>query len=330
MKRGLGIVLVGIGTFLVVLAALLRFYAVPALAKAPLVPGETTGGISTTVAVGTATTLFDPSALASGGDPVRRDVPLTSTRTTRGDVAAAQSAEAKADDLAVYDSFSNTADSAGTTVSAGTIRVAFNRVTSILANCCGANVDGNEVEFSGVNPLKFPFDVKKQTYDYFDTTILKAVPIEFTGTETLDGLEVYVFTQTIAPTQIGEQEVPGSLVGSTEPSVKAPRFYQNLRTLQVDPVTGSIIAGVEAQKQYLAGADGSEKLVLIEATVGTDDATKATAVSDAKASSSLIKMLGSTVPVLGLVLGIVAIVLGIWLARRPEQDAQSLASTNLG
>ncbi len=316
MKRGLGIVLAGLGAFLLVLAGMLKFYAVPALAKAPLVPGESTGGISTSLATGTAETLFDPSALVAGTDPIRRNVPLTSTRTTRGDVAASQTDEAKAADLAVYDSFSNLTDDKGTTISAGTIRVAFNRVTSELANCCDANIDGATVTWAGVNPLKFPFSVEQKSYDYFDTTLAKAIPIDFQGTEDLDGLEVYVFKQSIPATQIGEQEVPGSLVGSTEPSVKAPRLYENVRTLQVEPVTGSIIAGVEEQKQWLAGADGTEKLTIIKATVGTEAATKQAAIDDAKASVSLLKTLGGTVPVVGFVLGLILLIGGFVLVSR--------------
>jgi hypothetical protein len=316
MKRGLGIVLVGLGAFLLVLAGMLKFYAVPALAKAPLVPGSSTGGISTSLAVGTAETLFDPSALVAGENPIRTNVPLTSTRTTRGDVAASQTDEAKAADLAVYDSFSNLTDDKGTTISAGTIRVAFNRVTSELSNCCNANIDGAVVEWSGINPLKFPFSVEQKSYDYFDTTLVKAVPIEFQGTEDLDGLEVYVFKQSIPATQTGELEVPGSLVGSTEASVKAPRMYENIRTLQVEPNTGSIIAGVEEQKQWLAGADGTEKLTIIKATVGTDEATKQSAIDDAKSSVSLLKTLGTTVPIVGSILGLILLVLGFVIAAR--------------
>lgn len=318
MKRGLGIALVGLGAFLLVLAGALKFYAVPALAKAPLVPGESTGGISTSLAVGTAESLFDPSALVAGENPIRTNVPLTSTRTTRGDVTESQTDAAKADDLAIYDSFSNLTDDTGTTISAGTIRVAFDRVTSELSNCCNANIDGETVEWSGINPLKFPFNVEQKTYDYFDTTLAKAIPIEFSGTEDLDGLEVYVFKQSIPATQIGEQEVPGSLVGSTEASVKAPRMYENVRTLQVDPVTGSIIAGVEEQKQWLAGADGTEKLTIIKATVGTEDATKQTAIDDAKASGALIKTLGTTVPIVGFVLGLILLVVGFVLVARKD------------
>jgi hypothetical protein len=54
MRRGIGIVLVGLGVFLVVIGALLRFSVVPAVAKAPLSPGEDTGGVTQTDQTGVA------------------------------------------------------------------------------------------------------------------------------------------------------------------------------------------------------------------------------------------------------------------------------------
>ena len=205
----LGIILAGVGAFLLVLAGLLRFYAVPALSQAPLVPGSSTGGISTSINKGVANKLFYPGKLAAGENPYRENVPMTATRTTRGDVNADQQQEATSQNLAIYDSFQRLEDDEGTVVNAGTIRVAFNRSTSVLANCCGANIDGEPATFEGINPLKFPFNVEKKTYDYYDTTIKKALPAEFQGEESIDGLNTYRFLQNVPPTQTGELTVPG-------------------------------------------------------------------------------------------------------------------------
>ncbi len=49
--------------------------------------------------------------------------------------------------------------------------------------------------------------------------------------------------------------------------MKAGRFYENVRTLWVDPVTGSIINGKEQQKQTLR-VDGEVKADVVEASVG--------------------------------------------------------------
>ena len=186
MRRGIGIVLVGLGVFLVVLGALLRFSVVPAVAKAPLSPGEDTGGVTQTDQTGVAAKLFDPATLTE-----RTDVPLTVTRFTRGDVPASQTEEAKAGDLAIYDTFQRVEDNAGVVVLADTARYAFDRVTSELSNCCGANVDGENVDMSGIVPLKFPMFTQQQNYPYFDTSLNEGVDAVFQGSDTGVDLPVY-------------------------------------------------------------------------------------------------------------------------------------------
>ena len=296
---------------------MLKFYVVPNLALAPLVPGEDNADrVSVSVNEGTGT-LFDVAgSLAAGELTFNEDVPLVSTRYTRGDV---QASEAEGNNTAVYDSFSRLTDPQETVLSAGTIRVAFDRTTSVLSDCCGANVDGEEVAFEGINPLKFPFFVEKQSYDYFDTTLLAALPIDYVGEEELFGLNTYVFQQSIPPTQYAELEVPGSLIGSPEGTVKGGRFYANDRTVWVDPVTGSIVKGQEEQKQTLR-VDGEDKITLVQASVGgTDEAVQKT-VDETKSSSNLLGLLNSTVPLVAAILGALALVGGILLGRGRQED----------
>lgn len=313
MKRVLAYVLAGLGGFLIVLAPVLRFYAVPSLAKAPLAPGD--GGVTVSVNEGTAVRLFDlATTLESGELTFRQFIPVVSTRYTRGDVQAADAPEAEEQNLAVYDSFSRLTDADDTVLSAGTIRVAFDRTTSELTSCCGANIDGDEAPYTGINPLKFPFFVEKKTYDYFDTTLQKALPIEFVGEEDLFGMTVYRFEQDIPPTEYDELEVPGNLVGSDEDTVSGGRFYANVRTLWVDPVTGSIVKGYEEQKQTLR-VDGTDRITLVEANVGGEDDEVARSVADAESSARLLSLLRTTVPLVSLLLGIVALAAGLLLAR---------------
>ena len=316
MKRWIGIVLIGIGVFLVVLAPLLRFYVVPSVAKAPLAPGQTTGGISTIVSTGIGRTVFYAEKLAAGEDPIRRDVALTATRTTRGDVLAAEAVDAKNQDLAIYDSIQTLVDEKNTIINSEQIRVPFDRVNSDLKNCCGGNVNGQTVTFEGINPLKFGFFLGKQTYSYFDTTVLKAVPMPYVTEESIQGLTTYKFEQTIEPTQIGTQDVPGNLVGETVATYTAPRFYSNTRTVWVDPITGSIIKGQEVQKQTLRGADGTDKTILLDATLAFDEPTVTANVNEAKDNGSKINLLKTTVPIIALILGVIALVGGILIVRR--------------
>jgi uncharacterized membrane protein len=309
MKRGIGIVLIGLGVFLLVLGALLRFSVVPALAKAPLSPGQDSGGVTQTDQSGVAAKLFDPSTLTE-----RTDVPLTATRFTRGDVPASQTEEAKAGDLAVYDTFQRVEDNAGTVVSADTARFAFNRVTSEMTNCCGANVDGDNVEMSGIMPLKFPMFTKAQTYPYFDTSLNEGVDAVFQGEETLEGLPVYKFVVTVDPTPIGTIEVPGELVGSPLPNFVAPRYYSNVLTLWVEPNTGAIVKGESDQLQTLRGPDNTDQVTIIDAVIGTTAEESSEAVEYAKSQASLLGLLNNTVPLVAVIVGVLLLVLGIVLA----------------
>lgn len=308
MKRGIGIVLIGLGIFLVVISALLRFTVVPAVAKAPLSPGEDTGGVTQTDQSGVAAKLFDPATLTE-----RIDVPLKVTRFTRGDVPASQTAEALAGDLAIYDTFQRVEDNAGVIVLADTARFAFNRVTSELSNCCGANLDGENVQMSGIVPLKFPMFTQQQTYPYFDTALNTGVDAVFQGEETVEGLPVYKFIAVVEPTQFGTLEVPGDLVGSPLPNFVAPRYYANTLTMFVEPTTGAIVKGESAQRQTLRGPDNTDQVTILDAVIGTDPAEVTDAVNYAKTQSSLIGLINSTVPLVGTILGLILLVVGIIL-----------------
>jgi hypothetical protein len=308
MRRGIGIVLVGLGVFLLVLGALLRLSVVPSVAKAPLSPGEDSGGVTQTDQSGVAAKLFDPATLTE-----RTDVPLKVTRFTRGDVPASQTEEAKAGDLAIYDTFQRVEDNAGTVVLADTARYAFNRVTSELSNCCGANIDGENVDMSGIVPLKFPMFTQKQNYPYFDTSLNQGVDAVYQGEETLEGLPVYKFVVTVEPTQTGTIEVPGDLVGSPLPNFVAPRYYSNVLTLWVEPSTGAIVKGESVQLQTLRGPDNQDKITIIDAVIGTTPEEATQGVEFAKSQAALLALLNNTVPLIAVVLGLLLLVVGIVL-----------------
>ena len=324
MRRGLGYALIGIGVFLLILAPLAKWYVAPRLSVAPL---GCTGsvlcqdGVSISPSAGIATTLFDPGTLSE-----RANVELTNIQRVKPDVAASNGP----DQRTVYESFSQVVDSSGTVVDAGTERIAFNGHTSQMINCCDANENGTAItDFTGINPFKFPFGTEKKTYQYFDGTIAKALPMEFKGTATVQGLAVYKFEQVIPPTQYAELEVPGSLVGAPDlPSFKAPRFYSNTRTVWVEPTTGAVVKGQEVQKQVLRGPDGTDHLVLIDATLSFTSANVAQSVKTAKEGASQLKLIQTTIPLIGLIGGLILLGLGLFLAlgSRREEPAGSHAA----
>ncbi len=317
MRRIFGVVALGLGIFLLSFAVLAKWYVAPRVEVAPLGCTDTNAicqdRVNLSPSAGTATVLFDPATLQS-----RSNVALVGQERVRADVAASSGP----DDRTVWDESQTVSDSDGNLIQATTMRIPFNGHTSQMIDCCGANADGVPItDFSGINPLKFGFGTEQMTYQYFDKTINKATPMDFKTVETIDGVECYKFVQVIAPTQIGTLEVPGDLVGSADASVQAPEFYANTRTVWVEPVTGVIVKGVEQQKQTLRGADGTDKLTLIEATIGFTDENVRLSAQQAADGKSQLRVVQTIIPLAGLVLGLVALGLGIWLlagARREQ------------
>jgi hypothetical protein len=309
MRRIVGLVAIGLGVFLLALAPLAKWYVAPRVQVAPLGCTDTSAickdRVNLSPSSGTATTLFDPATLTS-----LSNVPLTAMERVRADVVASHGDN----HLTVYDESQTVNRADGTLVVADTMRIPFNGTTSQMVSCCNGTVDGKPIaDYSGINPLKFGFDVQQKTYLYFDRTINKATPMVFNDVETIDGVSVYKFVQTIAPTRIGTLEVPGNLVGSVAASVFAPEYYSNTRTVWVEPTTGVIVKGSEQQKQTLRDVLGTDKLTLIEATLAFTDANVKASADAASSAASQLGLIKTTIPIVGLILGLVLLGLGLFL-----------------
>lgn len=299
MRRAAGYLLLFFGVFVLLFGVLAKFYMYPRLAKAPL------DQYSTTVSEAPGATYLNIGELK-----VEKDTLLRARRVVRGDVNAAK--KAGADDTAVYDVFVAIETDDGKLVSSITDRVAFDRRTSVAKNCCAENVNGDaSVKHEGIE-YKFPFDTKKKSYQYFDTSLLKASEMKYDGTEKIEGLTVYRFVQRIEPTEIAKLNVPGTLVGKTLPNITVGRFYSNVRTVWVEPKTGVIVKGREQQLSTLR--DGATDLLEITKTdlVFTHETIKQQAARAKDGRQSLV-MIGSIAPLAGPLLGLILAVLGMLL-----------------
>jgi hypothetical protein len=290
-------VLVFIGLFLLFFGLFERFYAYPRLKKAPL------DQESQPVAVGTGT-YFNRGSL--------REVPgaqLKNVRTVKGDPKAGT------EEVAVWDSFVSTVDMAdGGVIQATQERVALDRVTAQSVNCCGENP-----RHQGLT-LKFPFDTRKQTYQFWDGPAGRALPAVYTREETIQGVKVYRFEQHIDRLTLGTQEIPGSLAG--EPSVASVQtniVYSNVKTIWVEPATGIIVKGQQAVNQVLEPTSGGGKdLTLLDGVLTYDDATVRANAKDAADAAGQLRLLSTILPVGALVVGLVLLVVGLLLLRAPE------------
>jgi hypothetical protein len=152
---------------------------------------------------------------------------------------------------------------------------------------------------------KFPFDVQKKTYPFWDGDAGRAVDIEYQGEKTLFGLTTYEFSYTIkdVPIQIGEG-IDGT--------------YDNVVTVYVDPKTGSIVKSGQDQQQYLADGTPAADVKLTQTDASVKDA-----VDDAKTAGTMLTVLLTVVPIVGFVGGVLCLLGGfLLLRRRPEAGGE--------
>jgi Porin PorA len=320
LRRIVGFVLLGLGVFAVALGLLLRLYAYPRLAKVPLDPR------TVSVATGSGVTALVMVKQANGSTlpEIRNNLDLTANRYVTGDLTQP---EVVADgDVASWIEAVELTDQEGNRVRATERRLCLDRHTSEgLPRCTSPYIKArnNPVDFTvieekgvaqpGLN-LKFPFDTEQTTYRFYDVFVRDATEARFEGEEEIEGLSVYRFVQDIAPRKIEDRQVPGSLVGSGEPTVQVGLYYQNRRTMWVEPQTGQIIKGQEIQRQELVGDDQEpgQGTVVFDGTLTFTEDTVTKNVSEAKENRSRLWLL-TTLPIFLWVGGAVLILAAVAL-----------------
>lgn len=327
MSGKLGVILTGVGVFLLGMALLVRFYAYDRLAVVPL-DQETVS-----YSEGPDATIFDIATQQE----ITLD--LLSTRNVVGDVEAAEEASDELGrDIAVWETLVYT-DEPGAEIddenpprSATYDRVAFDRHTGEAVQCCGtftstsADESGesirNTIGFDGLY-FKFPFQTEKKTYQFWDGSLGEATDIEFKDTETIEGLEVYRFEQVIPPTDVADIYAPASLFGlDEEGEVSLDRIYSNTRTLWVEPETGVIIRGQEDQLA-VATYEGEEVATLTDVVIGYNDETISDNVETYSSLATQLKVVRIWAPIVLGILGLVLLLVGISIMRRRRTRDQA-------
>ena len=248
MKRVVGLILLALGVMLLVLAPLLKFYVLPSAAKTPVDQySESTADVNFRQ-------ILNPQKVAAGDkDPYDRDVAATQYIYVRGDVPAAEQPEAKSQDLAVFDYFMRVNNNdTGDLITASTARYAFDRVSSELVDCCGASVDDEPVNMAGsVMPVKWAFDLQKQDYQVFNTSIKGPSTWAYQGEENVFGINTYVYNTEIPPTKVNTLEVPTSAIPgegkNAEGNTVLDEMYSVKSTYWMDPVTGQVVKGESSE-----------------------------------------------------------------------------------
>ena len=318
MRRVSAFVLLGLGVFAVTTGLLLRFYAYPQLAKVPL------DNESISVAEGDGITALVIADVDGVPQPeVRQNLSLRSTTYVTGDLTRP---EVKADgNVAVYVEAIKTEDeSSHITVNASVRSLCLDRHTGeAVAPCEGQYIEVEEGKREQANrdvvqqpglSFKFPFGTEEKDYAFYDLNVRKAVTARYDGTDSVQGLDTYRYVMSVSTTKIGEREVPGSLVGSDEPTVDASLYYQAKRTLWVEPVTGIIVRGQQEMTQELVppGERPGDGTVVFNGTLALNDATVNDNVNKAEDAMGQIELL-TTWPVVMWIVGAVLAVAGVLL-----------------
>jgi hypothetical protein len=308
MRRVVGLVLAGLGTCLIVFAVLMPTFVASKVLKFPLNEYETATLTASNVSY------FSPTKLTE-----LTGVNMEATYTIKGNDAAGSSS------TAVWNEFTYVYDETNKLPFQTTTRTfAFDRRTAQLVECCGANVNGDSsVRQTGYVGYVLPIGTKKQTYDIFDPTLNKPMPLTYAGTGTVDGIPTYRFVENVSPTKTGSQTLPGSLVGMSQASVTLPEYYQLHLTYWVDPTTGALLNVTEDQKLTLEDSTGAQALLLLDANFAATKASVDSVVALDNSGRSKVSLVTTILPLAAGILGVILLAAGILLSRKPREDIEA-------
>jgi hypothetical protein len=300
MRRVTGLVLSALGTFLIVLAVVTRLVIVGDAVKFPLNEHSVFTLSASNV------NYFSPALLSE-----ETGVTMAITTTVVGDNAAGSSS------TAVWDGFSYLYDQTNhQPFEYTTERLAFNRRTGVLVDCCGSAIGTDDhLHLSGQGDV-WPIGSQKKTYEVYNATLLRPEPFKYTGTATVDGETTYRYVNTLTAARAGSETLPGSLVGlKTSANVKLPEYFTGTTIDWVDPITGAPVKVQYGEHVYLTDSAGTEVLNLLDGTFSSTPSSVASAISIAKSYDTDIELVEIVIPLITVVIGVILLVAGILLAR---------------
>jgi hypothetical protein len=342
LRRVFSLILLGLGVFAVAVAVMLPTYVYSSLAKVPLDQN------STTVLEGVASKALVVTDTGAGPEAeIRENIDLTATAKVQSNFSRAEMKEGS--DVAVWLLAVQLTDNKDDAIiTASKRQVCFDRRTSEGYEPPGGDAEPKcqpsstfttklddkppakagdkpqEITVEGTQPglnFKFPFGVEKRDYDMYDDSLGKAFPTKYSGTEDLNGVEMYKFVENVPDTQISTQAVPGSLVGSTESAIQAARFYRAIVTTWVEPVTGVMVKQQQEQHQELRVPGNATGTVVFDGILTFNAKSVAQNLDQANANKGKLAFMSTTAPIaFGVAGGVLILLGGFLLLRRGKTD----------
>ncbi|MEV4224454.1 DUF3068 domain-containing protein [Nonomuraea sp. NPDC049725] len=306
-RTTLALVLAAAGAFLLTLVPLMRWHVSARVFVAPLEQQTMTRSVAESA------TYLDPATMK----PQRG--PLVLTRWLIGDVLAGDERRA------VWTESVSLATRDDRRLDYHERRLAFNRRTGVIVNCCGEYLDEDaRIKQSG-QAYRWPFRAEPGDYTLFDLRLRRAVPVTYEGVERVRGVETHRYAQR-TPRQLvpGEQPpVPRRLLGlKGAGDVGVARYAEIRRTFWVEPVSGLPVKTADRVTETLVTADGSGRLVALDADFTTAAGDVRAALETAAFYRRWELVAGTVAPVGGGLLGVGCVAAALWLARRRSPAAQ--------
>jgi hypothetical protein len=307
MRRTVAVVLVAFGVFFLAFAPMMRTWLSSSLMKTPL------DYYSETVLEAEGGTYFNIEDVE-----LVENAELEARSTLRADVASST------DETVVWDQFTWVRDAeTDFGITSSSRRAGHDRVTGEAVDCCDAMVNDESVAQSG-QAWKFPFFTEQRDYDFFETTVREVVPMEFEGTEEIQGVEAYRFVQEVEDEVVGERTLPRSVAGmGGEGDVTGDEVFSITRTYWIEPVTGTPLKISEDQNRVVV-VDGEEVLTLFDADLVSNDESVQNAIDNSQQGRTVLPLLQTTLPVVCLVVGVgligIAVVLFLTGRRRDHHS----------
>jgi Porin PorA len=298
VRKVAGWVLAGLGAFLLMAAALGQFWAPGNAEKTPL-------DVNTTTRLSGVAQKVNPATGQVEDFPVQvTSVTKSDTNRSDDDVIAFVTTTCLVIDKSDVPDCVDAKDPQHRLITASDDTFATDRHDAVAVNDKKYLAADAQPHEGLVN--KFPFDVQKKTYSYWDGVLDSAVPAKYDGTDRLQGLTTYKFAVDVPATPA---EVLSGVQG----------LYTQHKSIWVEPRTGSIVKQTQDETRTLPNGD---PLLALNLEYQPDTVTKA--VHDAGDKASRLRLLTGVIPIVGLVGGLLFLVLGLWLvlgARRRDADS---------
>lgn len=337
MMRIAACAVMGLGAALMVAALLLSTYTVGKIAKIPL-------DIDVTLISNGSGAALDPESLGSEHAVVDQDVPLVSQQQ----IGVESPANADVVTLQVGSSLRRADRQKDTGLLLAIVdTVTLNRTTAEAIS--DDTHPGGSVQrprnFEDETPptnialpheglsYRFPFDTKKQSYQYFDPIAQKAYEANYEGEDDVNGLTAYRFVQNVGydgdgrlaepvryPSLYGHDEdgeitAPARLwnIEGADPDedVTMTRYYAAQRTMWVDPVSGTIVKSKLHANHYYARDALKPEIALADYTVTSSEETIEEQVNAARNERDRVALWSRVLPITFTAAGLICLIGGI-------------------